>query len=56
MLKRDKIKLIVVSILVGMLTVTYFLFGKESVALKSVSVFSLISWVGTMIYLNKKYK
>lgn len=56
MLKRDKIKLIVVSILVSIMAITYFLFGKESVAMKSAAGFSLASWLITMVYVNKKYK
>lgn len=56
MLQRDKIKLIVVSILVVLMATTYFIFGKESIAMKSVSGFSLVFWIITMVYLNKKYK
>ncbi len=54
MLKKDKIKLVVVSILLVMMVITYFIFGEESIAMKSMAGFSLIFWVATMIYLNKK--
>ncbi len=54
MLKKDKIKLIVVLILIVLMATTYFIFGKESIVMKSMAGFSLIFWVVTMIYLNKK--
>lgn len=56
MLKRDKIKLVVVSILLVMIASSYIVFGKESMVMKSVAGFSLVFWIITMIYLNRKYK
>lgn len=55
MLKKEKIKIIVVLILITIMALTYFFFGKESVVMKSVAGFSLVFWVITMIYLNKKH-
>lgn len=54
MLKKEKIKLIVVLILILMMAITYFIFGKESIVMKSMAGFSLVFWIITMIYLNKK--
>lgn len=55
MLKKEKIKIIVVLILIAMMGLTYFFFGKESMVMKSVAGFSLVCWVIIMIYLNKKH-
>lgn len=55
MLKRDKIKLVVVSVLLVMIVTTYFIFGKESIVMKSMAGFSLVFWIVTMIYLNKRH-
>ena len=54
MQKKDKIKLIVVLILIVIMATTYFIFGKENIVMKSMAGFSLVFWVVTMIYLNKK--
>ncbi|MBI2279564.1 MAG: hypothetical protein HYU68_02580 [Bacteroidetes bacterium] len=54
MQKKDKIKLIVVSILIVMIATTYLVFGKESIVMKSMAGFSLVFWIVTMIYLNKR--
>lgn len=56
MLKKDKIKLMVVLILILMMATTYFIFGKDSIIMKSMAGFSLVLWIVTMLYLNKKYK
>lgn len=56
MLQKDKIKIIVVLILVITMGLTYSFVGKESGIMKSVSGASLIIWLLTLFFLNKKYK
>ena len=56
MLKRDKIKIIVIAILLLSLGSAYFLFGKESIVMKYVAGTCLIAWLATMFIVNKKYK
>jgi len=55
LLKKDKIKIIVIAILIGLLTTSFFLFGKDSQQMKYVSGFCLIAWLTTMFIVNKKY-
>tara|TARA_R110001592_G_scaffold208843_2_gene459891 strand:+ start:6664 stop:6834 length:171 start_codon:yes stop_codon:yes gene_type:complete len=56
MLQKDKIKLIVVLILIIAMGLTYFFVGKESIIMKSVAGASFIIWLLTLFFLNKKYK
>ena len=54
MLKKDKIKIVIIVILLVLLGVSYFLFGKESPIMKYTSAFCLIAWLTTMFIVNKK--
>lgn len=56
MLKRDKIKVIVICMLLVLLGTMYFIFGKDSPYLKYTSAFCLIAWLATMFIVNKKYR
>jgi len=56
MLTKDKIKVVVVLILILLMAITYFFVGKESIIMKSVAGSSLIIWLLTLLYVNKKYK
>lgn len=56
MLKKDKIKIAVVSILIVLLITSYIIVGKDSVVMKYVSGFCLLAWIATMVITNKKYK
>lgn len=56
MLKRDKIKVVVIAVLLVLLGISYFLFGKESPIMKYTSAFCLIAWLATMFIVNKKYR
>ncbi len=56
MLKKDKIKFIVLAILVTILGISLMLVGKESPIMKYVSGFCLAAWLITMFTLNKKFK
>jgi hypothetical protein len=55
LLKKDKIKIIVIAVLIGLLTTSFFLFGKDSSEMKYVSGFCLVAWLATMFIVNKKY-
>lgn len=55
MLKKDKIKVVVIAILLTAIAITYFLLGKESPITKYVSGACLIVWLATMFIVNKKY-
>lgn len=55
LLKKDKIKIIVISILIGLLASSFFIFGKDSAEMKYVSGFCLVVWLITMFVVNKKY-
>ena len=56
LLKKDKIKFLVFAILASILITALILFGKESIIMKYVSGFCLISWLITMFIINKKFK
>lgn len=56
MQKRDKIKMIIALSLVLMMATTYYFFGKNSLPMKTAAGFSLLFWIATMIYVNKKFK
>ena len=56
MQKRDKIKMIVALSLVLIMVITYYFFGKNSLPMKTTAGFSLVFWIATMIYVNKKIK
>jgi hypothetical protein len=56
MQKRDKIKMIIALSLVLMMAITYYFFGKESLPMKTAAGFSLLFWIATMIYVNRKFK
>jgi hypothetical protein len=55
LLKKDKIKTIVIAILISLLASSFFIFGKDSSEMKYVSGFCLLTWLGTMFFVNKKY-
>jgi uncharacterized membrane protein len=54
--QKDKLKLIVVVLLVMIMGTTYYFVGKESVVMKSVAVASFGVWLLTLFFVNKKYK
>ncbi|MCB0402765.1 MAG: hypothetical protein KDD41_11820 [Flavobacteriales bacterium] len=56
MLKRDKIKVVVIAILLVILGIMFFIFGKDSPIMKYTSAFCLIAWLATMFIVNKKYR
>ncbi len=55
LLKKDKIKIIVIAILIGLFATSFFIFGKDAPEMKYASGFCLIVWLGTMFIVNKKY-
>jgi len=55
-LTKDKIKFIVLAVLVVLLITVLMLVGKESPVMKYVSGFCLAAWIITMFVLNKKDK
>jgi len=56
LLKKDKIKIAVVSTLVVLLISSYIIVGKDSIVMKYVSGFCLLAWVATMVITNKIFK
>jgi hypothetical protein len=56
LLGKDKIKLIVIAILLSSIGITYFMVGKESIIMKYVSGGALAIWLITMFFTNKKPK
>lgn len=56
MRKKDKIKVIVIAILLVIIIVGYLLYGKDATEMKYISGFCLITWVATMFIVNKKFK
>jgi hypothetical protein len=56
MLPKDKVKAIVALCLVLILTTSFFVFGKDNSITKYTSAFCLVSWLVTIIIINRKYK
>ena len=56
MLVKDKIKSGVALGLVLILIITFLVVGKESIIMKYIGIFSLITWITAMILINHKYK
>jgi len=56
MLLKDKIKSGVALSLLFILVATSFIAGKNAIIMKYLSAFCLITWVTTMLLVNRKYK
>jgi len=54
MYKKDKIKILTLLIMITIIGLTYWFFGKDSIILKSLAAVFLAVWFVLMFILNKK--